>query len=172
MEVVALASTFATLTGVSMQLCSAFRFWITAAKNECPSDLRIIVEEAEIIASIADTIKQSLMDEHQQALLDQRMLDAARKCTDCMERLLQVVPPHMLSPSSQGPSAKDKVKLAATAAAWAFSKKDRCKILRQELSSHKNNLTLGLTTKLHGDVRKVQAMIAGECLTDPFQLSM
>ncbi|KAL2131723.1 hypothetical protein VTI74DRAFT_4654 [Chaetomium olivicolor] len=156
MEAVALASTFATLIGFSMQLYGTCKWYIDAARNDCPSDLKLIlIETASLKATleaVQDILKLSDDRKKDEERLERQIGRPLRDCQKCIQGLLELVPKPMKENTNR---TRDKMKLIANALAWGLKKKDECDTLLKNLRAHKATLNLGLTTELSHDVRQI-----------------
>lgn len=160
MEALALASTFATLLGFSMQLYGNCKYYIDAARGDCPNDLKLIlietssleatIKSVELILSLSDTRAE---DEDR---LKRQIGKPLKDCQDCMEQLLKLVPKPMLKEGENKLGKRDKAKILLNALAWgAGGKKGTCDMLLKHLRAHKATLSLGLTSELSHDVKKI-----------------
>jgi hypothetical protein len=160
METLALASTFATLLGFSMQLYSNCRYYVDATRGDCPNDLKLIlietssleatVKSVELILSFSDTRAE---DEER---LKRQIGKPLKDCQECMEQLLKLVPKPMLKDGEHKLSKREKVKILLNALAWGVGgKMGTCAMLLKHLRTHKATLSLGLTSELSHDVRKI-----------------
>ncbi|KAH6838594.1 hypothetical protein B0I37DRAFT_409139 [Chaetomium sp. MPI-CAGE-AT-0009] len=160
MEALALASTFATLLGFSMQLYSNCKYYIDAARGDCPNDLKLILIET---GSLEATLKSvelilTLSDDPQreEERLRRQIGKTLKDIQQCMEDLLKLVPKPMLKEGETKASRRDKAKLIFNAVAWGTSgKKGACDTLLKHLRAHKATLSLGLTAELSHDVKKI-----------------
>ncbi|KAK3295249.1 uncharacterized protein B0H64DRAFT_459150 [Chaetomium fimeti] len=160
MEALALASTFATLLGFSLQLYTNCKYYIDAARGDCPNDLKLILIETgsleatlksvELILSLSDNKKED--EERLKRQIGKTLLDIK----SCMEDLLKLVPKPMLKEGDSKATKREKAKLLLNAVAWGTSgKKGTCDILLKHLRAHKATLSLGLTAELSHDVKKI-----------------
>ncbi len=165
MEALALASTFATLIGFSMQLYSNCKYYIDAAKNDAPSDLRLIMIETSSLTAtltvVRDLVEVGGIESVEAQRLDRQIGKTVENCKDCIEKLATLVPKPMLRDTGTPLSKTDKAKILLNALAWGTGgKKGKCDSLLQHLRAHKATLTLSLTTELSHEVKKVGADVA------------
>ncbi|KAK4234532.1 hypothetical protein C8A03DRAFT_18586 [Achaetomium macrosporum] len=163
MEVLATASTFATLTGFAMQLYGNCKYYIEAAKDDCPNDLKLIMIEAASLKATLETVQYILEvtpDKGAKERLLKQIGSPANECKNCLEGLMKLVPSPMQKGSDGKMSTRDKAKLIINAVGWAASgKKGQCDALLKALRAQKATLNLGLTTELSRDARQMAADI-------------
>jgi hypothetical protein len=160
MEVLATASTFATLTGFAMQLYGNCKWYIGVVKDECPNDLKLIMVEAASLEATLRTVEDilKLSDKDANERLLKQIGAPARECETCLKGLLQLVPKPIKDAAGgeKHMHAKDRAKLVINAVTWAASgKKGQCDTLLKALRAQKSTLNLGLTTELSRDVRQM-----------------
>jgi hypothetical protein len=165
MEAVALASTFATLIGFAMQLYSNCKYYVDAAKGDCPSDLRLIMIESSSLEAILRVIKELValgaMERGEETQLERQVAKPIADCEACIRDLLKLVPKPMIKEGNGTLTKTDKVRIVLNALAWGVAgKKSTCDTLLRSLRSHKATLTLGLTTEMSYDVKKMAADVA------------
>ncbi|KAH6624038.1 hypothetical protein B0J18DRAFT_166753 [Chaetomium sp. MPI-SDFR-AT-0129] len=160
MEAVALASTFATLIGFSIQLYGICRYYVQAARGACPHDLKLILIET---SSLEATLKavEAILNASEDKKKDEEELKkqigvTIKHCTDCITELLTLVPKPMLDADGKY-SFRDKVEIIARAVKWGTSKKKgRCDTLLADLTTHKASLGLGLSIGLSHQVQQIR----------------
>lgn len=167
MEAVALASTFATLIGFAMQLYGNCKYYIDAARGDCPSDLKLILIETSslraTLEAVRDILELSDTPEQDERRLKAQIARPIADCKQCIDELLKLVPKPMLNRATgEGGELRkrDKASIVIQALAWGTGgKKGRCDMLLQHLRAHKATLNLGLTTELSSDLKKVGAEV-------------
>ncbi len=165
MEAVALASTFATLIGFSMQLYSNCKYYIDAARGDAPNDLKLIMIETSSLTATLNVVKDLIdiggIESVEAQRLDRQISKTVENCKVCIDELITLVPKPMLKDTGARLGKTDKAKILLNALAWGTgSKKGRCDTLLQHLRAHKATLTLSLTTELSHEVKKVGADVA------------
>ncbi len=164
MEAVALASTFATLIGFAMQLYSNCKYYVDATKNDCPSDLKLIMIESKSLTAILGVIKELVasggMERAEETRLERQIAKPIADCEACIKKLLDLVPTPKFK-EGEKITGKDRVNIVLNALAWGVAgKKGRCDTLLRSLRSHKATLTLGLTTEISTDVKQIASDVA------------
>jgi hypothetical protein len=160
METLALASTFATLLGFSLQLYSNCKYYVDATRGDCPNDLKLILIETSSLEATVKSVELILSFSDSRADDEERLKRQIGKplkdCQDCVEQLLKLVPKPMLKEGDAKLSKRDKAKIILNALAWGTSgKKGLCDIQLKHLRAHKATLSLGLTSELSHDVKKI-----------------
>ncbi|KAK4150472.1 hypothetical protein C8A00DRAFT_36938 [Chaetomidium leptoderma] len=147
MEALALASTFATLIGFSMQLYGNCKFYIDAARGDCPNDLKLILFETSSLEATLKVVQDILSVSDNRRADEERLQRQIGKpiqdCKSCIEQLLKLA------------------KIILNASAWGTGgKKGTCDTLLKHLKTHKATLSLGLTTELSHEVKQIGADVA------------
>ncbi|KAK4032460.1 hypothetical protein C8A01DRAFT_20467 [Parachaetomium inaequale] len=162
MEAVALASTFATLLGFSMQLYGNCKYYVDAARGDCPNDLKLILIETSsleaTLRTVQDILAASDTRREDEARLQRQIGKSVEECKSCLEKLLKLVPKPLLRDEDHKLSKRDKAKILLNALAWGTSgKKGECDIQLKHLRAHKATLSLNLTAELSHEVKKISA---------------
>ena len=162
MEAVALASTFATLLGFSMQLYGNCKYYIDAARGDCPNDLKLILIETSsleaTLRTVQDILAASDTRREDEARLQRQIGKSVEECKSCLEKLLKLVPKPLLRDEDHKLSKRDKAKILLNALAWGTSgKKGECDIQLKHVRAHKATLSLNLTAELSHEVKKISA---------------
>jgi hypothetical protein len=165
MEAVALASTFATLIGFSMQLYGTCKYYIDAARGDCPNDLRLIMIETSSLSATLGVVKDLIelrdIQDEDATRLKRQIGKPVEDCKKCIEELIKLVPKPLARESDDPLKKREKAKIIMNAIAWGTSgKKGTCDTLLQHLRTHKATLSLGLTTELSHNVNKIGSDVA------------
>lgn len=164
MEAVALASTFATLIGFSIQLYGIARYYVDAARGACPHDFKLILIETASLQATLESVK-TILDasdtrREDEAKLQKQIGDTVLHCTNCIKELVSLLPPPMVDDRGKM-TMKDKATIIAKAVRWgASNKKGRCNTLLDDLSKYKANLGLGLTVGLTQEVKQIRSDVS------------
>ncbi|KAK4143181.1 uncharacterized protein C8A04DRAFT_37718 [Dichotomopilus funicola] len=160
MEAVALASTFATLIGFTIQLYGICRYYVDAARGACPHDFKLVLIETSSLQAMLESVKVILdaseNRREDEANLQKQIGDTVSHCTTCIKELLSLMPEPLLDGRGKM-TMKDKATIIAKAVRWgASNKKGRCDTLLNDLSKYKANLGLGLTVGLSHEVKQIR----------------
>ncbi|KAK4248280.1 hypothetical protein C7999DRAFT_31337 [Corynascus novoguineensis] len=150
MEALAIASTFATLIGFCKDLCETCKYYIDAARGDCPNDLKLILIETSSLQATIESVEAKL-----------KAMDCRKDCQYCIKELIRLVPKPMVRDDNGKLSKTGQAKILLNALAWGTGgKKGTCDMLLRNLRAHKATLTLGLTTELSHDVEQVGQDVA------------
>ncbi|KAL2256636.1 hypothetical protein VTK26DRAFT_1378 [Humicola hyalothermophila] len=162
MEGLSLASSVATLIGVTMQVFEACGGFLRSIKGGYSASIRLILVESAglkatlealnviIHASPADEVKS----------LEARISAAIKECFNIVKKLHGLVPKPLLDKESgQTLTLKEKSKVALGALEWALWKESNYEELLSELRVHKETINLGLVTGLTENLQNVVSVV-------------
>ncbi|KAK4202100.1 hypothetical protein QBC40DRAFT_322307 [Triangularia verruculosa] len=167
-EVAGLVSTIFTIIAFARDVTLATKFYVDAAKGDCPKDIKLLVVEAASLQSTFESIDfifknnvepgQKLEDSIENKRIANQIFKPCEICKETLEELQGMIKKLRVSRDPGDRTTRDKVRNTWEAAKWPF-KKESFDAAMGKLHHCRTSIISGLTTELTTTVKEIQTNV-------------
>ncbi|KAK0667933.1 hypothetical protein QBC41DRAFT_227345 [Cercophora samala] len=167
-EVAGLVSTIFTIIAFAKDVTLATKFYIDAAKGDCPKDIKLLVVEAASLQSTFESIDfifknnvepgQNVEDNPENRRIANQIFKPCGICKETLEELQGMIKKLKIDRDPKDRTTRDKLRNTWEAAKWPF-KKESFDAAMGKLHHCRTSIISGLTTELTTTVKEIQTNV-------------
>ncbi|KAK4173557.1 hypothetical protein QBC36DRAFT_303556 [Triangularia setosa] len=167
-EVAGLVSTIFTIIAFAKDVTLATKFYIDAAKGDCPKDIKLLVVEAASLQSTFESIDfifknnvepgQKVEDSPENRRIANQIFKPCGICKETLEELQGMIKKLKIDRDPKDRTTRDKLRNTWEAAKWPF-KKELFDASMSKLHHCRTSIISGLTTELTTTVKEIQTNV-------------